>query len=92
VITAYSSTSDQTDGDPFTTASGRRVFRGLVANNCLKFGTVVEINGRHFVVHDRLHSRYGCKRFDIWLPSRGEAIRFGVRRNAKVKVLERVGR
>jgi len=91
VITAYSSTPDQTDGGPFTAAWGDRVFLGMVANNCLPRDTVVEIFGWRYRVRDRMHSRYGCHRFDIWLPSRERAKRFGLRRDVKVKILQRVG-
>ena len=74
---AYSSTPDQTNGDPFITASGERVRSGIVANNCLPFGTQVEFNGQFYTVQDRMHSRYGCESFDVWFPSRAEAIQFG---------------
>ena len=58
-VYAFSSTVDQTDSDPFTTASGSRVRDGIIANNCYSFGTRVEIRGRQYEVQDRLNSRYG---------------------------------
>lgn len=79
VITAYSSTPDQTDDTPFITANGTRVRDGIVANNCLPFGTEVEINGRTYEVQDRMNRRYGCDRFDVWMESREAAVEWGVR-------------
>jgi len=43
VITAYSSTVDQTDDTPFITANGSFVRDGIVANNMLPFGTKIKI-------------------------------------------------
>ncbi len=74
---AYSSTPDQTNGDPFITASGQRVTDGIVANNCLPFGTEVKINGKMYRVQDRMAARYGCSSFDVWHPTRQSAIQFG---------------
>ncbi len=87
IITAYSSSLDETWGDPFVTASGERVRNGIVANNCLPFGTLVKINGEYFEVLDRKNSRYGCEWFDIWKPSKQEAINFGIR-EIQAKILE----
>lgn len=84
VVYAYSSTVGQTDASPFVTASGERVRDGIVANNCLPFGTVVtfpEIYGaKEFVVTDRMAARYGCNSFDIWFPDLMAARTFGVHR------------
>lgn len=74
---AYSSTPDQTNGDPFITASGERVVDGIVANNCLPFGTEVKINNKIYRVQDRMAARYGCSSFDVWHPTRQSAIQFG---------------
>lgn len=82
VITAYSSTPDQTDNDPFTMANGGRVHDGAIAANFLPFGTKVRIpdlfGDKVFTVEDRMHGRFG-KRVDIWMPNRQDAIRFGLR-------------
>jgi 3D (Asp-Asp-Asp) domain-containing protein len=78
--TAYSSTVDQTDGNPFVTASGNYVAKGTAAANFLPLGTIIELNGETFTVWDRLNSRYnGQLIVDIWMPSRLEAINYGVR-------------
>lgn len=76
-FSAYNSEENQTDSDPFTMASGKRVYAGAVANNCLPFGTKIKVNGKVKVVEDRMNSRYGCEHFDIWMGSYDEAIAFG---------------
>lgn len=80
---AYSSTRDQTDGDPFTTASGAKVKDGTIAMNCLPFGTKVRISSHFgqkvYTVEDRMAKRWGCKKLDIWMPSRELAMQWGVR-------------
>ena len=89
VITAYSSTVDQTNSEPFITASGEWVRDGIVAANFLPFGTKIRIPSvfgeKVFTVTDRMHPRNGEK-IDIWFPSREEAIKFGVRR-AEIEIL-----
>ena len=83
VATAYSSTPDQTDDTPFTTASGTIVRDGIVAANWLPIGAYVrlpEIYGEKvFVVEDRMHPRF-YERLDIWMPTREAAKNFGVKR------------
>jgi 3D (Asp-Asp-Asp) domain-containing protein len=75
--TAYNSEIGQTDGDPYTMASGKKVYEGAIANNCLDFGTKVKVNGKVKIVEDRMNSRYGCENFDIYMESHEEAIKFG---------------
>ncbi|MDP2789678.1 MAG: 3D domain-containing protein [bacterium] len=90
VMTAYSSTRDQTDGDPFTTASGQKVKDGIIAMNGVPFGTKVRIpekfGSKVFVVQDRMHARYGSSRGDIWMKTRNDAKQWGVKR-VKVEIL-----
>ncbi len=78
---AYSSTPSQTNGNPFITASGKRVADGTVANNCLPFGTVVKFpelfGDKTFIIQDRMAARYGCDKYDIWHASTQQAIQFG---------------
>lgn len=80
-LTAYSSTYDQTDDDPFTTASGKRVVDGIVAANFLEFGTKIKIpelfGDKIFVVEDRMARRHNY-RIDVWFPNRSQAKRFGI--------------
>ncbi len=91
VITAYSSTPDQTDDSPFITASNKCVRDGIIANNMLPFGTKVRIpslyGNKVFVVEDRMNQRMGNYRFDIWFPERSQAINFGVK-SVEIEVLE----
>lgn len=80
LLTAYSSTPDQTDGNPFVTAAGTQVNRGTLAANFLPIGTQVRIAGQEFTVLDRLNPRYTGKLIgDKWVPTRQEALQFGVR-------------
>lgn len=85
IVTAYSSTPDQTDDSPFITAMGTHVRDGIIACNFLKFGTKVrlpEIYGdKVFVVEDRMAKKNSHK-IDIWMPSRQAALSFGVRQLA----------
>ena len=80
-VTAYSSTKDQTDGNPYQTAIGTSVRDGIVAANFLPIGTVVrfpdKFGERIFVVEDRMHEKYGLQ-VDIWISSLEEAKKFGI--------------
>ncbi len=90
IVTAYSSTADQTDSTPFITANGAYVYDGLVACNFLPFGAKVkfpEIYGdKVFVVEDRMAKKNSHK-MDIWMSSRELALEFGVKR-LTVEILE----
>jgi len=91
VITAYSSTPDQTDDSPFITASNKQVKDGIIANNMLPFGTKIKIpklyGDKIFVVEDRMNKRMGNHRFDIWMPTESSALNFGVK-TVEIEVLE----
>lgn len=82
-VTAYSSTVDQTDGDPFTAASGEQVFDGMIAYNFLPFGTKVRFpdyfGDKVFVVLDRMAASKGPYIADIWMQTREQAKQWGVR-------------
>lgn len=79
-ITAYSSSPDETDSDPFYTANGKHVADGFVANNRLPFGTKLQIpdlfGDKIFTVEDRMAKRFQ-KTVDIWMPSKKAALAFG---------------
>ena len=66
IITYYTNRSEETDSTPDITASGQGVRDGIVANNCLEFGDIVEIMGNRYIVHDRMNARYGCEYYDIF--------------------------
>ena len=80
-VSAYSSTKDQTDGNPFLTALGTPVRDGIVAANFLPIGTVVRFPDKFgekiFVVEDRMHEKYGLQ-VDIWVSNQEEAKKFGI--------------
>ena len=88
VVTAYSSTPEQTDNTPFITSSGKNVADGIVANNMLPFGAKIRIpelyGDKIFVVEDRMHQRKGKYHLDIWLPEYLQAKKFG----AKITYIE----
>jgi len=87
--TAYSSTPDQTWGDPFITASGERVRHGIIAANFLPMHTQVRLPTLYgdeiFEIKDRMNSRY-FYRADIWMPTRWQAIQFGLK-NIPIEIL-----
>lgn len=80
LITAYSSSPEETDSTPFITASGNYVHHGVVAANFLPFGTRVRMpkifGDKVFIVEDRLRSDYN-DRIDVWFPTKEGALRFG---------------
>lgn len=91
IVTAYSSTPGETDGNPYVTAAGTYVRPGIVANNLLSIGTKVrlpELYGEQvFIVEDRMNSRKSGYQLDIWFPSYWEAKSFGVKQTY-IEVLE----
>ena len=82
-LTAYSSTPEETDDTPFTTALGTKTRDGIVAANFLPFGTRVKIpdvfGDKIFVVEDRMHPRK-TDFLDVWMPSKQDALNLGIRR------------
>lgn len=88
IATAYSSTPDQTDDTPCLTADQFNLcqnnLENVIANNDLPFGTLVRFpdhyGERLFVVHDRMNSRYGPERIDLWQRTRKSAQAFGAKR------------
>ena len=91
VVTAYSSSSDQTDDTPTITASGKLVADGIIANNMLPFGTKIRIpelyGNKVFTVQDRMASYKSNYHIDIWMQNRPLAVNFGVK-TANIEVLE----
>jgi len=79
-VTAYSSSVNETDDNPFQTASQTPPRDGVIAVNFLPFGTLVTIpelfQDKVFVVEDRLH-RSKQWIVDVWLPSKEAALEFG---------------
>jgi len=91
IITAYSSTPEETDDTPFITAANTTVKDGVIANNLLPFGTKIRIpelyGDKVFTVEDRMSSKKGYYHFDIWFPSKEEAKEFGAKLT-HIEVLE----
>ena len=77
VFTAYTASVDETDSDPTITASNQKVRIGIIANNCLPFGTKIRVNGKIYEVQDRMNERYGCDKFDIYMCDHPNAVEFG---------------
>lgn len=91
VVTAYTSSPEETDDTPFITASGKYVEDGIIANNLLPFGTKIRIpelyGDKIFTVEDRMHSRKGKYQADIWMAEKSEARIFGAKL-LEIEVLE----
>ncbi len=89
-ITAYSSTPEETDDTPMITATNKTVRDGFIAANFLPFGTKVKIPGlfgdKIFVVEDRMHRRKEGF-MDVWMPTKSDALNFGIQR-AEVVIVE----
>ncbi len=90
-VTGYSSSYDETDDDPYITASGEIPYYGVVATNFLPIGTKIKIPSlfgeKIFVVKDRMNPRY-YYRIDVWFPTKDAALNFGIHHNVEVEVLD----
>jgi len=90
LITAYSSSIDETDSTPFITASGSYARDGIVAANFLPIGAQIMMpelfGGQIFTVEDRLNKNYN-DRIDVWFPSKKQAIQFG-QKISRVEILQ----
>ena|SRR5438552_1847119 len=87
IVTAYTSSINETDSDPHTTASGERTGIGTVAcPHRIRFGAKVRIDGHIYECRDRLNRRMD-HRFDIWMPTKAQAKKFG-RRTLMVEIVE----
>lgn len=90
--TAYAPTVAECDGDPLTTASGKRVFVGGVAADwrVLPRGSIVTIEGYNggqpCEVIDQGGAIKGLK-LDVFYWNESEAVQWGRRRNVEVRVL-----
>jgi len=78
-VTAYTSSIDETDSNPFETAAGTETRHGIVAcPSHLPFGTEVIIETTSYVCEDRMNKRYrNTNRFDIWMETKNEAVQWG---------------
>jgi len=82
-ISAYTASIDETDNEPCITADGTNICgtnEMIVANNCLPFNTIININGIGYRVADRMNRRFGCEKFDILMKTKKEALKWGVKK------------
>ena len=90
IVTAYSSSVDETDDTPFLTASGEYVRDGIVAANFLPFGTRIRIpevfGNKIFIVKDRMAAKH-AEKVDIWFETKDRAKTFG-KKKLNVEVLD----
>lgn len=90
-VTVYNSVPEQTQGDPFITASGERVRDGIIAANCLPFGTRLRMPDMYgdkiFVVKDRLAADKSCYILDIWREQIEGSKSFGAP-TTKIEIIE----
>ena len=76
-VSAYTARVEECDGDPTTTASGKKVREGIVAMNGVPFGTKIEIEGVGiFEVQDRMTKKNNGK-IDIFMWNLNKAKKFG---------------
>jgi len=59
-VSMYNPHPSQTDADPFTMASGKKVYDGAIAtgDRTIPLGSLVELNNRRYTVEDRMNKRY----------------------------------
>lgn len=90
-VSAYTSSPEETDEDPFTTANGDRVGPGTIAcPSRFPFGTKLLIEKREYTCNDRMNARYReTNHFDIWFETKAQAIEFG-RKKLEVAVISPV--
>jgi 3D (Asp-Asp-Asp) domain-containing protein len=91
-VSAYSPTIAECDNDPYTTASGKKVYEGGIAADLslYPFGTIMLIpnynNGKPCTVIDCGGAIKGNK-LDVFFFSTDKAIHWGRRRNVQVEIL-----
>lgn len=88
-VTAYNATEAQTDDRPWETASGKTVNRFTAAcPSFIPFGTMIEVEGRKYVCHDRMNKRYRDDWYiDIIKDTKEEALSFG-RQKLNIKIYD----
>ena len=91
-ISSYTSSPEETMGNPFITASGQHVHMGTAAWNGMPFGTqftIPELSGDLvYTVEDRGSMRVmGTHTVDLWRPTKSEAYAIG-RRPATVHFIQ----
>lgn len=84
VITAYTSSEDETDDTPMVNAAGTEPGPGSVACPVrLPLGTKVRIGTTVYTCDDRMGRKHQqVEHYDIWVPTKAEAFRIGRQRLA----------
>ncbi len=81
-VTFYTPSMDETDSSPCITADGTEIchsVEAVAANNCLPFGTIIQIDGTGYRIADRMNARFDCDDFDVLVrESKAEARELGV--------------
>lgn len=97
-VSAYSSTPEETWGDPYIAAWGDSVgpntiavSRDLLEHLAPGQEVYLFLNGAEYppetlIVNDKMPSQW-TKKIDIWHPSRGSAKKFGTRKEVKLRWL-----
>ncbi len=88
IVTAYTSSVDETDDRPWETASGAIAGHSSIAcPERLKFGTRIKIKEKEYICDDRMNIKYRDREhFDIWKTTKKEAFAWG-RQNIEVEIL-----
>ncbi|MSR85264.1 hypothetical protein EXS71_02410 [Candidatus Uhrbacteria bacterium] len=90
-LTAYTSSVEECDSDPFITADGSTTRDGIIAANFLPFNTKVRIpalfGDKVFEVHDRMNTKFS-RRIDVWMEKKSDMWQFGLKRQAIVEIVE----
>lgn len=86
-VSAYNAMESQTDSDPFTMASGKKVYDGAIAcPRHIELGKKIELEGLGvFICEDRMNVRY-LNNIDIFMWDYDEAINFG-RQDIRFKIV-----
>jgi len=81
MVSAYSSTPDQTWGDPFTTRSSTRVHWGTMAvdPNVMPLWSDIHVPGYGWGVAEDIGGAVVGLHVDVWMPSRQDARNWGIR-------------
>lgn len=79
IFTAYTADIEETDDDPFISASGQEVREGMIAcPRYIPLFSIVKVFGKTYTCLDRMNVRYK-DRFDIFMQKKEEAFAFGKR-------------
>lgn len=93
LVTAYSSSPEETDNTPFLTAAGTPTRSGVIASNLLPFGTKLRLpevfGDKIFVVEDRMNRSKHRYQMDVWFASKEEALNFGVQ-TTRAEIIEEI--